>query len=594
MKYFEDHIDQFQKQDTRLSSLFNQISTIRIVTFVIALIVAIYAADIPNAKLLGVVVLLFLVSFVILIKWHNRVRYERNHARFMKQINDDETKRLKGDLSSFETGEEFGSDKHYYANDLDTFGRNSLYQLLNRCTTITGKAMLSKWLLAPAEKEEIVMRQEAVIELSKHPDFCQNFEAVGLHHEDEKASFEPLENWLKEEAQVLSKRWLSIAKYVLPAISTALLIGVAWFDVSYVYLLLIFIVNGVLLKTVFQYSLEITKQTGDGVSTLAGIADLVLEIEKIEVHADKLKGIKDDFTTNGAKVSNRIKRLTKILDFLNARANVLYIGFNALFLIDIHLISLTEQWKIDNRDNVKKWFSGVSEFEVLCSFARFAFANPSYVQPEILDDDYCLEVTGIGHPMIKPDERVSNDFKAQDKGRVIIITGSNMSGKSTFLRTVGVNAVLALAGAPVCATQMSISRMLVFTSMRTQDNLEEHISSFYAELKRIKELLSLVESSGVPVMFMLDEILKGTNSHDRHKGGVAIVHQLHKANAIGFVSTHDIELGQEAAKLQYCDNYSFNSEVVGNNISFDYKINDGVCQSFNASALMRNIGIEIE
>jgi DNA mismatch repair ATPase MutS len=176
----------------------------------------------------------------------------------------------------------------------------------------------------------------------------------------------------------------------------------------------------------------------------------------------------------------------------------------------------------------------------------------------------------------------------------MIITGSNMSGKSTFLRTIGVNIVLALAGAPVSAAKMSLSRMLIFTSMRTQDNLEEHTSSFYAELKRIKQLLKLVDESNLPVLYMLDEILKGTNSHDRHKGAVAIVKQLHNTDSFGFVSTHDIELGEQAVKLDYCDNYSFDSQVVDHEILFDYKIAKGVCRSFNASALMKNIGIEIE
>lgn len=593
-EFFENNISKFKQEDSRLSGLFNRISTIRIGTFVAALILAIYFADVPNAKALGLVVLIFLSSFVILVKWHNRVKYKRNHVRFLKQINEEEIARLIGDLSAFDGGEEFKSSDHPYSGDLDVFGRNSLFQLLNRTTTTIGRTKLASWLLEPATDEVILKRQAAISELKDTQEFCQNFQAKGLHFQDKKVKFEPLLEWLKDPIVVRSNKWLMMAGYVFPLISLTLLIGIFLFDIPFGYLLIVVVINGVLLKSVFQYSVKITEQTSLGVSTLASIAKLTKEVERAHFSSPLLVEIKSDFSKLGVPVSKRVEALVKILDFLNARANMLYMGFNVLFLLDIQLISQAEKWKVNNQDDVKNWFDRISEFEGICSLSRYFFGNVEFTMPRILEEPYKFSTIGMGHPLIKSVERVANDFEAEHKGSVMIVTGSNMSGKSTFLRTIGVNIVLALAGAPVCAESMSLSRMLVFTSMRTQDNLEEHISSFYAELKRIKQLLNLLEDHDLPVLFMLDEILKGTNSLDRHKGALAILKQLHKTNSFGFISTHDLELGQEAKKLQYCENYSFNSEIDKDKILFDYKIDKRICHSFNASALMKNIGIEID
>ncbi|MDH5475291.1 MAG: DNA mismatch repair protein MutS [Cyclobacteriaceae bacterium] len=592
--YFDKNSNKNQKEDERLSVVYNRISILRIASFLLALMAVIYFADIRNGSAVFITIFLFLINFVLLIKWHNRIKYARNHVRFLKQINQDEISRLKGDLSSFDTGEEFKSIPHYYSGDLDIFGRNSLFQLLNRTTTITGKNMLAHWLCHPAEKEEIEERQEAIHELAQQPDYCQNIQATGLHFQDMKACFEPLKKWVDEPLQLLTNKWYVVASYLLPIITMTLLVGFIWFNISVGFFLLTVLANGLLLKKVLPYSLKITEQTSKGVSTLNAISALVKEVEHTSFTSSLLCSIKNDLSKEGKCVSKRIIQLANILDFLNSRANMFYMGFNLLFLIDIHLIMRAEKWKSDNREEVENWFNRLSEFDVLASISRFSHANPAYAMPNITEDNYQFEGEAMAHPLIKVNDRVHNTFEAAEKGKVVIITGSNMSGKSTFLRTIGVNIVLGLLGAPVCATKMKISRCQVFTSMRTQDNLEEHISSFYAELKRIKQLLDLLEKEELPVLFMLDEILKGTNSLDRHKGAMALVKQLHKTNAFGFVSTHDLELGSEAKQLNYCENYSFNSQVVEDKINFDYKISNGICKSFNASALMKSIGIEVE
>jgi DNA mismatch repair ATPase MutS len=242
---------------------------------------------------------------------------------------------------------------------------------------------------------------------------------------------------------------------------------------------------------------------------------------------------------------------------------------------------------------VRQWFAARGEAEALYSLAGFAYANPGYALPEITTHALQYEARQLGHPLILAGKRVSNDFSMDGLGKTLVVTGSNMSGKSTFLRTLGINAVLALAGAPVCATACRLSVFRVFTAMRTQDSLEESVSSFYAELKRLRQLIELLPT-GQPVFYLLDEILKGTNSHDRHEGAKALIRQLHKHHASGLVSTHDLALGQLGeVSPEYVQNYSFNSDFADGKLHFDYKLREGVCRSFNASQLMRQMGIEM-
>ena len=591
---FEENIFKYLIEEKRLTRIYNQISTARILSFIAAFVAAIYFANTGNGIAVFSTSLLFLISFVALIVWHNKIKFRRRHAQFLFQINEDEVKRNQGDLSSFEQGNEFISIHHPYSTDLDVFGQNSLFQLLNRTTTITGKTKLASWLLTPASQQEISLRQDAVLELKNDIEFCQNFQAAGLHYQDKKADFASLKNWLDQPAVVLKNKALLIGSYLMPLISMMLLAGFIWYNITFGYLLVALLLNGLMLRKVFSYALKLTEQTSRGVSTLASISHLIKEVEKVKFQSAHIKSIQVNLSSNEVPASRIILRLVKILDFFNARANMFYAMFNFIFLFDLHLIRWAEKWRYNYGKDVAIWFDGISEFEVLASLAAFSYANEDFSTPTIVPDDYCFAAEELAHPLIKPNERIKNNFKVENKGQIVIITGSNMSGKSTFLRTIGINMVLAYAGAPVCASKLHLSIFQIFTGMRTQDDLKEHISSFYAELKRIEQLLHLYESSALPVLFMLDEILKGTNSQDRHKGATALVKQLHNTNSIGFVSTHDLELGEMATKLDYCQNYSFNSRIVEDKIEFDYKISDGICRSFNASALMKNIGIQID
>lgn len=329
-----------------------------------------------------------------------------------------------------------------------------------------------------------------------------------------------------------------------------------------------------------------------------------------------LQSLQNHFIQKDRTVSAQIRELTRILDGLESRSNGFYMVLNTLFLQDLYWMLRAERWKERVKADLQTWFEALYEWEALNSMAGLAFAEPAWTFPEIsADKEHLLIAEDLGHPLLAAG-RVTNDFELKGRGEVVLITGSNMAGKSTFLRTVGINVVLALAGAPVCASRMRLSRMQVFTSMRTQDSLAENVSSFYAELQRLRQLLRLLEAHsvlsttteglpaqelplppdaqpGLPVLFLLDEILKGTNSADRHKGAAALIRQLQGLNASGLISTHDLDLGQTASGAGL-RNYSFNSEVVGQEIRFTYKLDPGLCHSFNASALMARMGIEVD
>jgi DNA mismatch repair ATPase MutS len=272
--------------------------------------------------------------------------------------------------------------------------------------------------------------------------------------------------------------------------------------------------------------------------------------------------------------------------------NMFYSVFNALWFFDFHLIIRIEKWREKNGSRLRDWAYAVSEFEVLSSVAGFRYSNPSFNFPEIEDEPYTLDFHKLGHPLIHQHKRVSNNFKLKGRGDIAMITGSNMAGKSTFLRTVGVNLVLAFMGAPCCTQSARVSVIKIFSSMRTQDNLEEGVSSFYAELRRVEQLLKLIET-GEAVFFMLDEMFKGTNSKDRHQGGFSLIKQLQEMNASGIISTHDLDLAILAGKHSLVTNYSFNSTIQENEITFNYALTDGLCTDFNASALMKRSGIKI-
>jgi len=363
-------------------------------------------------------------------------------------------------------------------------------------------------------------------------------------------------------------------------------------------LVLALIVNSLYLRKFRQSAEHIILSTQRNIGILGAYQSLLETIEKQPFVAKKLCDLQAILKNGGSSAAFEIGALKKILEMFQQKGTRKTIGKNAfygminnLWLIDVHLILKTEDWKSRNRGHIRPWILAVSEFEALASIAGFAYSNPHYCFPEITTEPYRIDFRTVAHPLLKQDRRISNDFAMHGRGATTMITGSNMAGKSTFLRTIGVNLVLAFAGAPCCASYARVSPMRLFTSMRTQDNLEESVSSFYAELQRIEQLLRLV-AEGEPIFFLLDEMFKGTNSQDRFRGGVSLIRQLGELNAFGIISTHDIDLAKLTKDLTI-ENFSFNSTIRDGQIWFDYRLTPGICTDFNASELMKRSGIRI-
>lgn len=601
---YEERIREFTTKAAEYAVQHSRLSWSRTLLFLFFLIGIVYFANQQNGDTILLAILIFIITFPVLVKYHNRLKKKRFHVDSLLKINEEEIARLSRKLKGMEGGEKFGDLHHPYLGDLDVFGEHSLYQLINRASTYKGKVLLAQWLKHPAPREEVISRQAAVQEMQNQLEWRQDFQAHGRVAKENEEDTDTLLRWV-EEPVALEKRGLYLlAMFIMPLIALSGIIMYFFADGNAYWPISAILINGIILWSTAEKASLTHKKTFSSIGALQAYRAMILSVEEKNFSHARLQELKVHFQHEGIQASKEISKLEYILDNFNARANIFYHIFNIVFLLDVFWLLRADQWKNNLKGDIGRWFDSISELDVLNSIAGFAFSHPEYVFPQIAEEKYVLEAEALGHCLINANGRVDNDFSMQGKGTVCIITGSNMSGKSTFLRTVGVNIVLALMGAPVCAKKLNTSVMQVFTSMRTQDSLEESVSSFYAELKRLKQLLQMLQTPGVdtprvntpqlPVIFMLDEILKGTNSQDRHNGAASLIRQLSKLPAFGFVSTHDLELGNMEKVLNSVINYSFTSSIEEDEIYFDYKIHEGICKSFNASKLMAKMGIAIE
>ena len=592
-QFFHNQVSKNNALYKKLQKAASQIAGIRVIVFIIATAFFVYFI---NQRELGIalgVLFAFLILFIFLIKRHGQLKFQRDQYKFLEEINEEELARLDGDLSSIEDGAEFLIKDHAYAEDLDILGNHSVYQLLNRTTTYPGKELLANRLLGEQSRAGLSERQAGVKNLVQIPEFMQEYQALGRHVKSDKEDFLNFNSWLGRKPNLINKKGIKFWTYFLPTVFLIDFALTSIFSITYYTLIPIILVNMILLGKQHKYALEVVDKTSKSLKMLNSFVHHIELIERQNFSSGLLVEFAKEFNREGHRAKVEISKIARLLEHLQTRNNIFHLFVNIPALMDIHWLIRIETWQKRNRDNVHHWFDTLAEFEFLISLAGHAFANKEWVTPGINEAPYFLKAKNLGHPLIAQDKCINNDFEMQEKGKVILLTGPNMAGKSTFLRTIGINIILAQIGSTVCASEFSFNiEMQVFTGMRIKDDLSESISSFYAELSRIKQLLEMVEE-GVPVLYFLDEILKGTNSADRHKGAEALIRQLSKLEVSGFVSTHDIELGEMAKKMDTVNNYSFESIIDNGNINFDYKIREGICQSFNASELMRQMGIDV-
>lgn len=537
---------------------------------------------------------LLVIGFLSLVFYHLKVKEKRFRAETLLNINEKYMSRSNGKWMEFEDkGEEYIDAEHNYSNDLDIVGENSIFQFLNVSNTHTGRKMFSQDLLHPEKDREIIIeRQEAIKELAQEIDLVQEIEYLTLKEKKNLKSPDKLIDYAESDLNVVENKYAKNIIRFLPILTIVVnVLGIILKENTLVYAGLGLAIlqigiwlfgtlkNGSLLSTVayLKYNLE----------TYIEVLKL---IESKEFESASLIKIKDSMFSDKSSSIDAIRKLDTITQIINIRSGgAMNLILNALFLWDYQCIFLLEAWKEKYGEKVKDWIDGIGQIESLMSFSVLENVLEDTNLPQIVTGKPRVIAEGIGHPLINKKTRVNNDLKLDDE--IFIITGSNMSGKTTFLRTIGVNLVLAYNGAPVCAEKMECTVLDIMTSMRIQDDLAAGISTFYAEILRIKKIIDKSEEDE-DMIFLIDEIFTGTNSPDRISGSINVLANLNKKNIIGAITTHDLELC-ELDRNERIENYHFKDIYKDDNILFDYKIRSGRSTSTNAKNLMRLAGIKI-
>jgi hypothetical protein len=540
-----------------------------------------------------ILLIVFAAAFAAAAGLHERILRRAAAAGLLLRINREELRAADGEFpQSGNEGSAYLDPGHPCAPDLDLFGERSLYHFLSRASTGPGQRALAMALLSQPDGPAIVEAQEAVRELSGKLDFRQGIEASASKTREGTFQAEDLDGLSAGDRFLFGKPLLPVLLSGLPLATLASLTAAAtgWPIAPFAGLVLI---QAVINKTTARRIEALCGRAARHHRILAACADIIGAVEAEEFTAERLLRLRARFAGADGPASRAIRRLAALLGWMNARSSgVWHALLNVTILWDLQGAYRLERWNSRSARLIPGWLEALGQMEALAALANCAFNHPSWVFPRIHEDGFALKAAALGHPLIPEAERVVNDYALAGSGSIDVLTGPNMAGKSTFLRTVGVNAVLAFAGGPVCAAALDISPFRLITSMKSSDSLDKRMSLFYAELIRLKLILDEIRD-GRPAFFLIDEMLRGTNALDRHKGSLAMLKQLLRAGATGIVATHDLDLTALERENPRVVNHHFDSTVEGDNLAFDFKIKPGVCSSFNALVLMKRMGLDV-
>ena len=579
----------YSEELNKINKKYNSISFFRLLS-IIAFLAFIYYYIQNSALLFAGLAVLFFAVFILLMRVHSKLALQKQITIALKQINDNEISYLKRETIPFENGKEFHDFHHSYAYDLDIFDEHSLFQNLNRTATFIGKKTLAKQLLTLLPNKEIVSNQAAIKELSEKLQWRQEFLAFAKVSQDNQTTYETLIRWSKFQSSALSKVSVVIS-FVLPVLFTATLI--AYFVTSSAsflsYLTFLFFVNMTFMGTLYKrISIEIAN--AENIDKI--IAQYGLIVQKIETEifqSERLIDLQQKLKYNKENASVHLKKLSGLFSNMDTIGNlVTALLFNGTFLFNFHVLKSLIQWKKENAQALEDWLDVIGEFEMLNSLANFSYNNPEFVYPT-LNTEFKIDFSNLSHPLLNPETRIGNEVVFHPQS-FMILTGSNMSGKSTFLRTIGINMVLSGIGSSVCASSANVHPLPVIVSMRLSDSLSDSESYFFAEIKRLKQIMDALEFQ--PAFVLLDEILRGTNSEDKRNGTIEVVKKVISKKAIGAIATHDIEVCLTTNDYpNTLTNKCFEVEIQNDELHFDYKLRDGICQNKSATFLMKKMGV---
>jgi hypothetical protein len=544
-----------------------------------------------NGWLTVVPALIFLIIFSFLVKRNIILEQQKRKLQALLTLTENELLALNHQFSHFDDGKAFLDPAHFNSYDLDLFGEGSVFQFLNRTSTQSGRQRLAQWLKNPLlQKNDIEKRQEAIKELSSIPDWRLHFLATGKLFQENEEMNEEIRRWSDTTLKINHPARILSLIYILPALTVGAAIYALAGSTSLPFILAVFTQWGILYlyrKKVAAFNIIFGRK-----SELLGKYMQMLEfVENHSFQAPFLVNLRNKVTIPG-KASHIFSQLKNRVNQLEYRNNlVVNLVLNSIFLWDVRCIYKLWNWHFQHRSKIKGWLDVIAETDALISLSNHAYNHPEFIYPEVHEGGYTLQAIQVGHPLIHMTKRVNNDLEINGWGKIIIITGANMAGKSTFLRTIGVNLLLARTGAPVCAKNFRFSPVNIYTNMRTTDSLLKDESYFFAELKRIKTLLDKLEM-GERMLVILDEMLKGTNSVDKLNGSRELIRKLLDLKAVALIATHDLKISEmEDEYPQMVFNKCFEIELEEDEMRFDYLLKDGATKTMNATFLMKKMGI---
>jgi len=554
---------------------YNAIAFARLIDLLFAIVIG-YKAINESSWLWGFLAAVMIVLFFLLIGKHKQIAVKRRIAKAKIAINEREIAFIEQGIYPADNGKDFEPAQHPYAYDLDILGEKSLYHYLNRTHTYLGRKRLAQRLLYP-DTTTIHTHQEAIKALTPQLAWRQTFMAHAEQIDDSPSFYDRLQQWAAAPTTPMGK-FMRVFTVISPIVFTlSVIIGYIYdYEVLKSIAKLLLTIN---LSVFFFYISKINKEKLGFEHTYAMLYAFKECIAQVEAH----------FPEKNKQASTHIAQLSRLLDDLDSVSNILVsIPLNIFSFYHLHRYRALLQWKRTYGTHIAQWLETVAATEVLCSFANFAYNNPHFVYPTF-NNQYRISFEDVGHPLIAENERITNNITL-DEAHFVILTGSNMSGKSTFLRTLGVNMLLAQVGLPVCAREAAIHPLPLLVSMRLSDSLSDGKSYFFAEINRIEQIMTALKRERC--MVLLDEILRGTNSEDKQYGTIKIIERLLSLKAIGIVATHDIEVCKTADRYpEQLQNKCFESYIHEGELSFDYKLREGICQNKNATFLMEKLGI---
>jgi len=580
-------------QVSKYKKLINTYSFLRLGLMALLFIVIFIGSTQNNFTLIAVTTVIVLFCFAWLVSKQSVFEDEKKYFENLVKVNQNEINSIQQHTNMYDNGAPFSNDKHFYSADLDIFGNASLHQLINRSATQAGNQKLGEWLNAPAEKETVLLRQNAVKEIAAKQDWKVDMQARLLFANSKDAiQLNSLFAYLRLPLTISGEAWLKVYIRIAPWLLTAAIIGSIYFSL----ITFIAIAIGLFNLAVLNSKSDIMLKSGsiaDKIGKVLANYAVVLKVIEAEQWQSE-RSLELSRKLNNGQTTKSIEELSKLINKLGYNL-IMIVNFilNIFFLWSLKQVIAIENWKRSNKQDIETAFDVIAEFEALISLSSLAINYPNWVFPQIADSEgYTVSAKNIAHPLIIKNS-ISNNYELNNAFKVDIITGSNMAGKSTFLRTIGINTVLALAGAPVCADEMAVSVITIVSYMRIKDSLNESTSTFKAELDRLQMLLAAVENES-KVFFLIDEMLRGTNSVDKYLGSKAVIEQLIAKKGVGMVATHDLQIAELEKKYpDYVRNFYFDIQVVNGEMLFDYKMKHGECKTFNASLLLKQIGIDV-